>query len=106
MAKEGDGDPNLVTIDDPMPVRSVLSHVRKASVRTLVTGPFSLPTVQGKAQTSDQLVRASSCLTFAPLYGDKTPAEVERILARSTDNGYRVVDTIAAVIDSPLFRER
>lgn len=31
--------------------------------------------------------------------------EVDRILARSAENGYRIVDTIAAVIDSPLFRE-
>ena len=32
--------------------------------------------------------------------------EVDRILAMSAANGYRTVDTIAAVIDSPLFRQR
>lgn len=30
--------------------------------------------------------------------------EVEKILAKSAENEYRIVDTIAAVIDSPLFR--
>lgn len=31
--------------------------------------------------------------------------QVEKILSKSKDNDYRIVDTIAAVIDSPLFRE-
>lgn len=33
-------------------------------------------------------------------------SEVEKIVARSAENDYRIVDTIAAVIDSPLFRRR
>ena len=33
-------------------------------------------------------------------------AEIDRILARSAASGYRIVDTIAAVIHSPLFREK
>ncbi len=32
--------------------------------------------------------------------------EVDRILTKSAQNGYRTVDTIAAVIDSPLFRKK
>jgi hypothetical protein len=32
--------------------------------------------------------------------------EVDRILSKSAANGYRTVDTIAAVIDSPLFRKK
>lgn len=33
-------------------------------------------------------------------------AGVEAILEKSAENGYRIVDTIAAVVDSPLFRGR
>ena len=80
LAKDGEDNLTLVTIDDPMPVGAVLTHARRGNVRMLVTGPFSLPTVQGKAQTSDQLVRSSTCLTFAPLFGEKGPSEVENIL--------------------------
>ena len=32
--------------------------------------------------------------------------EIEKILARSAAHKYRVVETIAAMIDSPLFREK
>ena len=32
--------------------------------------------------------------------------EVDRTLSKSAANGYRTVDTIAAIIDSPLFRKR
>jgi uncharacterized hydrophobic protein (TIGR00271 family) len=80
LAEESDDALTLITIDDLMPVRAVLAHVRKGNVRMLVTGPFSLPTVQGKAQSSDELARSSPCLTFAPLYGEKPPSEVKRIL--------------------------
>ena len=31
--------------------------------------------------------------------------ELDRILAQSAENEYRIIDTIAAVVDSPLFRE-
>lgn len=33
-------------------------------------------------------------------------AEIEAILARSAEHEYRIIETIAAVIDSPLFRKR
>ena len=32
-------------------------------------------------------------------------AEIDQILAESAEQDYRIVDTIAAVIHSPLFRE-
>ena len=32
-------------------------------------------------------------------------AAIDQILAKSARQGYRTIDTIAAVIDSPLFRE-
>jgi len=80
LGEEGDGAPTVTAIDDPMPVAVVLNHVRKSGARLLVTGPFALPAVSGKAQTSDELVRSSPCRTFAPLYGGKAPSEVKRIL--------------------------
>ena len=30
----------------------------------------------------------------------------KKFMARSARHGYRIIDTIAAVIDSPLFREK
>ena len=43
-------------------------------------------------------------LTYGNGVEPDAPAEVERILARSAEVEYRIVDTIAAVVDSPLFR--
>ena len=80
LTEKSDDAVTLIAIDDPVPVGAVLTHVRKGNVRMLVTGPFSLSTVQGRAQSSDELVRASPCLTFAPLYGERSPAEIKRIL--------------------------
>lgn len=56
----------------------------------------------------EQFVRCfiNKLLTYAHGTEPEDAAETERILARSAENDYRVVDTIAAVIDSPLFRER
>ena len=76
----GDSTANVVAIDDPMPVARVRDQVRKMRGRLLVTGPFELPAVSGKAQTSDELVRIAPCQTFALLYGGKTPSEVKRVL--------------------------
>lgn len=56
----------------------------------------------------DRFVRCfiSKLLTYAngidPNVGDF--AEIDRILATSADHSFRIVETIAAVIDSPLFR--
>jgi uncharacterized hydrophobic protein (TIGR00271 family) len=69
-----------------MPVPEVLQHVRRRDVRLLVSAPFALPNVSGRAQTSDQLMRSSSCQTFIPLYGGKAPSEVKRILFVVTEN--------------------
>lgn len=43
-------------------------------------------------------------LTYANGAEPENPAEVDEIVAASARNGYRIVDTIAAAIDSPLFR--
>jgi uncharacterized hydrophobic protein (TIGR00271 family) len=84
LGEKGDGNVTLLAIDDPMPVAAVLAHVRKRNIRLLVTGPFALAEVSGKAQTSDELIRSSPCQTFAPLYGGKVPDEVKKILFVAT----------------------
>ena len=37
--------------------------------------------------------------------GETDFAVIDKILAKSAENDYRIVETISAVIDSPLFRE-
>lgn len=44
-------------------------------------------------------------LTYANGEEPKNYWEIEKILQKSAERDYRIVDTIAAVIDSPLFRE-
>ncbi|MEM9160817.1 MAG: DUF1585 domain-containing protein, partial [Verrucomicrobiota bacterium] len=55
----------------------------------------------------DRFVRCfiSKLLTYANGEEPRNYAEIERILKTSSENEYRIIDTIAAVIDSPLFRE-
>jgi uncharacterized hydrophobic protein (TIGR00271 family) len=86
LGEKGDSLPTLIAIDHPMPVPEVLQHVRKKGVRLLVSAPFALPNVSGRAQTADQLMRSAACQTFIPLYGGKAPSEVKRILFVVTGN--------------------
>ncbi len=44
-------------------------------------------------------------LTYANGAEPRRSEEVDRILSRAATSGYRMIDTIAAVVDSPLFRE-
>lgn len=55
----------------------------------------------------DRFVRCfiTKLLTYANGEEPHDYTEIESILARSAENDYRIVDTIAAVIHSPLFRE-
>ena len=55
----------------------------------------------------DRFVRCfiSKLLTYANGVEPESYWELEKILARSAENDYRIVDTIAAVVDSSLFRE-
>ena len=55
----------------------------------------------------DRFVRCfiRKLLTYANGREVEDSPEIESILARSAENDYRILDTIAAVIDSPLFRE-
>ena len=99
LGEEGDSVATVKAIDDPMPVAEVLNHVRKSGARLLVTGPFELSPVSGKAQTSDELIRSSPCQTFGTLYGGKAPSQVKRILfVMTTDvhdlSALRLVDTL------------
>ena len=55
----------------------------------------------------DRFVRCfvTKLLTYANGQEPDDYVEVEKIVAKSAEHDYRVVETIAAVIDSPLFRE-
>tara|TARA_R110002049_G_scaffold4601_5_gene32112 strand:- start:161827 stop:164289 length:2463 start_codon:yes stop_codon:yes gene_type:complete len=55
----------------------------------------------------DRFVRCfiTKLLTYANGEEPHDYTEINDILAKSAENDYRIVDTIAAVIDSPLFRE-
>ena len=99
LGEKGDGVSTLIAIDDPMPVARVREYVRKRNIRLLVTGPFALPAVGGKDQTAGELVRSSSCRTFALLYGEKAPSEIKRILFVPTGREHdrsalRLVETL------------
>ena len=55
----------------------------------------------------DRFVRCfiTKLLTYANGEEPKDFSAIERIVAKSAEHDYRIVETIAAVIDSPLFRE-
>ena len=99
LGEKGAGVATLIAIDDPMPVARVREYVRKRNIRLLLTGPFALPAVGGKDQTADELVRASSCRTFALLYGEKAPSEIKKVLFVPTGREHdrsalRLVETL------------
>lgn len=56
----------------------------------------------------DRFVRCfiTKLLTYANGTEPDNYFEIEAIVSRSAENDYRIVDTIAAVVDSPLFREK
>ena len=55
----------------------------------------------------DRFVRCliTKLLTYANGEEPDEYSEIEKLVAKSADHDYRIVATIAAVIDSPLFRE-
>lgn len=57
--------------------------------------------------TRDRFVRCfiAKLLTYANGVEPDDYSEIDAILKKSAANDYRIVDTIAAVVDSPLFRE-
>ena len=56
----------------------------------------------------DRFVRCfiTKLLVYANGAEPEDHSEVEDILAKSAEHEYRIIDTIAAVVDSPLFREK
>ncbi|MCM2369722.1 DUF1588 domain-containing protein [Aporhodopirellula aestuarii] len=62
--------------------------------------------MQSKAN-QEQFVRCfiKKLLIYANGTEPQNAAEVEKILLKSAEHDYRIVETIAAVLDSPLFRE-
>ena len=58
-------------------------------------------------ENRDRFVRCFivKLLTYANGMEPNDDLELDKILSRSAENGYRIIDTIAAVVDSPLFRE-
>ena len=56
----------------------------------------------------DRFVRCfiAKLLTYANGTEPVDNSELDNILARSAQQEYRIIDTIAAVVDSPLFREQ
>lgn len=60
--------------------------------------------------TDENKIRFVRCfvtklLTYANGIEPDNYTEIEKIMAKSAENNYRIVDTIAVVVDSPLFRE-
>jgi len=99
LGEQGDSVTTVTAIDDPLPIARVREHVRKRGSRLLVTAPFTLPALGGKAQTTDELVRTAPCRTFAVMYGGKTPSELRKVLFVPTGSNHdrpalRIVDTL------------
>ncbi len=88
LGEAGADPPTLTAIRDPMPVTAVLEHARKANAGLLVTGSFALPEVDGKPQTSVELMRSAPCQTFLALYGEKGPSEIKKILFVATGQAH------------------
>ena len=57
---------------------------------------------------SEQFVRCfvTKLLVYANGVEPSDYTQVEAIVRKSAQHGYRIVETIAAVVDSPLFREQ
>jgi uncharacterized hydrophobic protein (TIGR00271 family) len=71
---------HVTSTSSPTPVADLLERCRRIGPRLLVTAPFSQVTASGVPQTSEELIRVVPCTAVSPLYGDKSPADVHRIL--------------------------
>ena len=88
----------------PIPVDASASFLSGAEYND-VTGFRELMRTRANR---DRFVRCfiTKLLTYANGSEPEEYSEVERILEQSAENEYRIVDTIAAVVHSPLFREQ
>jgi len=104
LEKTGAEAETVTMVREETPVAEVLQRVRKARPQWLVTGSFEFPEVAGKAQTSDELVRSSPCRTLIPIYGEKGPAEIKKILFVAT--GRAQDQTALHIVDKLRRRQR
>ena len=88
----------LVSVDASAKFRSGIKYRDITEFRELMKSDIS----------RDRFVRCfiTKLLTYANGTDPKDYTGIENILATSAANEYRIIDTIAAVIDSPLFREQ
>lgn len=90
-------DTTLISIDASAKFRSGAEYRNITEFRKLMETDAS----------RDRFVRCfiTKLLTYANGTEPEDYTQIEKILEKSAANGYRIVDTIAAVVDSPLFRE-
>lgn len=88
LGEPGPDAPTVTAIHQPMVVRAIVERVRKTRPGLLVTGPFVLPKVEGRVQSSDELVRASPCRTLHLLCGERAPSGVRKILLNVTGEAH------------------
>ena len=90
-------DTTLISIDASAKFRSGAEYRDITEFRKLMQTDTS----------RDRFVRCfiTKLLTYANGTEPEDYTQIEKILEKSAANDYRIVDTIAAVVDSPLFRE-
>ncbi len=89
---------------DVIPVDASASFLSGAEYRDIVEFRQLMQTRANR----DRFVRCfvTKLLTYANGEEPNNYSEIEKIVAKSAEHDYRIVPTIAAVIDSPLFREQ
>lgn len=70
----------VISLTSIAPVTSVNDRCRKLKPRVLITGHFELESVGGRPQSSEELKRLAPCRVVFPLFADRKPKEVKRIL--------------------------
>lgn len=76
----GSGTGGITSFSAPAPVAELVERCRKLKPRLLVTGFFSLGTINGRVENSEELVRAVPCRAISPLFGKKCPDGVHNIV--------------------------
>lgn len=74
----------ISSIYDPMVVKIVEERLRKSKSVLLVSCEFSLPSVDGIRQNSDELMKVAPCGSFVALSSKKLPAKIKKILYITT----------------------
>jgi uncharacterized hydrophobic protein (TIGR00271 family) len=76
----GDSGAKLIAFEDHAPLAAILEQLHKTKSRLLVIGPYAATGPKGVGEVCDELARSAPCQTFALLFGQKTPADVRKIL--------------------------